>query len=216
MILNDHDIFMALRKMKEISGITGVHCENAEMIDALTEEAKKRGNLGADAHPRVRPGGAEAEAVNRLLAIAKEVDISVFVVHLTCREVLWEGLRTGKSQTVSTDHCSFTVEDKNMGKDDFTGIPNGMPGVETRAVLFYTYGVRSGRLTPQQMCRVLSENPAKLYGLYPEKGCILEESDADIKGTIDKVFLRGCLVTDGGTVMKEKQGKFIKRGPHML
>ena len=156
MILNDHDIFMALRKMKEISGITGVHCENAEMIDALTEEAKKRGNLGADAHPRVRPGGAEAEAVNRLLAIAKEVDISVFVVHLTCREVLWEGLRTGKSQTVSTDHCSFTVEDKNMGKDDFTGIPNGMPGVETRAVLFYTYGVRSGRLTPQQMCRVLS------------------------------------------------------------
>lgn len=128
MILNDHDIFMALRKMKEISGITGVHCENAEMIDALTEEAKKRGDLGADAHPRVRPGGAEAEAVNRLLAIAKEVDISVFVVHLTCREVLWEGLRTGKSQTVSTDHCSFTVEDKNMGKDDFTRIPNGMPG----------------------------------------------------------------------------------------
>ena len=88
--------------------------------------------------------------------------------------------------------------------------------METRAVLFYTYGVRSGRLTSQQMCRVLSEHPAKLYGLYPEKGCILEESDADIKGTIDKVFLRGCLVTDGGTVMKEKQGKFIKRGPHML
>lgn len=299
MILNDHDLFMALRKMKEIGGITGVHCENAGMIDALTEEAKKRGDLGADAHPRVRPDGAEAEAVNRLLAIAKEVDIPVIVVHLTCREaldvierarnsgqtvfaetcpqyllldesfyerredgrnyvcspplrkkehqeVLWEGLRTGKIQTVSTDHCSFTVEQKNMGKDDFTRIPNGMPGVETRAVLLYTYGVGSGRLTPQQMCRVLSENPAKLYGLYPEKGCIIEGSDADIavldpegediitartqeqnvdyapfegikiKGTIDKVFLRGCLVTDGGKVVKEKQGKFIKRGPHML
>lgn len=299
MILNDHDIFMALRKMKEIGGITGVHCENAGMIDALTEEAKKRGDLDADAHPRVRPGGAEAEAVNRLLAIAKEVDIPVVVVHLTCKEafdvierarkdgqtvfaetcpqyllldescyvhgeegrkyvcspplrkkenqkVLWEGLKTGKIQTVSTDHCSFTTEQKAMGEDDFTRIPNGMPGVETRGVLLYTYGVETGKLTAMQMCRVLSENPAKLYGVYPEKGCIRPGSDADIavfdpdkedvitarrqeqnvdyspfegmkiKGTIDKVFLRGCLVTDGGEVVKEKQGKFIKRGPHML
>lgn len=72
-----------------------------------------------------------------------------------------------------------------MGKDDFTRIPNGMQGVETRAVLLYTYGVGSGRLTPQQMCGVLSENPAKLYGLYPEKGSILEGSHADIAVLVD-------------------------------
>lgn len=299
MILNDHDIFMALRKMKEIGGITGVHCENSGMIDALTEEARNKGDLGADVHPKVRPEGAEAEAVNRLLAIAGEIGIPVIVVHLTCKEaldaverarkkgqtvfaetcpqyllldsslyetgeegrnyicspplrkkenqkVLWEGLRNGTIQTVSTDHCSFTTKQKGFGRDDFTKTPNGMPGVETRGVLLYTYGVGKGLLTPQQMCRVLSENPAKLYGLYPKKGCIMPGSDADIavidperedvitaesqeqnvdyspfegtkiKGTIDKVFLRGCLVTDGGRVVKEKQGKFIKRGPHML
>ncbi|MBS7007776.1 dihydropyrimidinase [Anaerostipes sp.] len=298
MILDDHDIFMALRRMKEIGGITGVHCENSGMIAALTEEAKKRGDLGADVHPKVRPESAEAEAVNRLLAIAGEVDIPVIVVHLTCQEalnaverarekgqtvfaetcpqylllddtlyeneegrnyicspplrkkenqkVLWEGLKSGKIQTVATDHCSFTTEQKDMGKDDFTKTPNGMPGVETRGILLYTYGVEKGILTPQQMCRVLSENPAKLYGVYPRKGCIQPGSDADIavlrpdwedvitaegqeqnvdyspfegmkiKGTIDKVFLRGCLVTDKGRVIKEKQGKFIKRGPHML
>lgn len=299
MILNDHDIFMALRKMKEIGGITGVHCENSGMIDALTEEARNRGDLGADVHPKVRPEGAEAEAVNRLLAIAGEIGIPVIVVHLTCKEaldaverarkkgqtvfaetcpqyllldsslyetgeegrnyicspplrkkenqkVLWEGLRNGTIQTVSTDHCSFTAKQKGFGRDDFTKTPNGMPGVETRGVLLYTYGVGKGQLTPQQMCRVLSENPAKLYGLYPKKGCIMPGSDADIavidpeledvitaesqeqnvdyspfegtkiKGTIDKVFLRGCLVTDGGRVVNEKQGKFIKRGPHML
>lgn len=299
MILNDHDIFMALRKMKEIGGITGVHCENSGMIDALTEEARNKGDLGADVHPKVRPEVAEAEAVNRLLAIAGEIGIPVIVVHLTCKEaleaverarkkgqtvfaetcpqyllldsslyetgeegrnyicspplrkkenqkVLWEGLRNGTIQTVSTDHCSFTTKQKGFGRDDFTKTPNGMPGVETRGVLLYTYGVGKGLLTPQQMCRVLSENPAKLYGLYPKKGCIMPGSDADIavidperedvitaesqeqnvdynpfegtkiKGTIDKVFLRGCLVTDGGRVVKEKQGKFIKRGPHML
>lgn len=299
MILNDHDIFMALRKMKEIGGITGVHCENSGMIDALTEEARNRGDLGADVHPKVRPEGAEAEAVNRLLTIAGEIGIPVIVVHLTCKEaldaverarkkgqtvfaetcpqyllldsslyetgeegrnyicspplrkkenqkVLWEGLRNGTIQTVSTDHCSFTTKQKGFGRDDFTKTPNGMPGVETRGVLLYTYGVGKGQLTPQQMCRVLSENPAKLYGLYPKKGCIMPGSDADIavidseredvitaesqeqnvdyspfegtkiKGTIDKVFLRGCLVTDGGRVVNEKQGKFIKRGPHML
>lgn len=162
------------------------------------------------------------------------------------QKVLWEGLRNGTIQTVSTDHCSFTTKQKGFGRDDFTKTPNGMPGVETRGVLLYTYGVGKGLLTPQQMCRVLSENPAKLYGLYPKKGCIMPGSDADIavidperedvitaesqeqnvdyspfegtkiKGTIDKVFLRGCLVTDGGRVVKIKQGKFIKRGPHML
>ena len=60
---------------------------------------------------------------------------------------LWKALADGTIQTVSTDHCSFTTEQKALGKDDFTKIPGGMPGVETRGTLLYTYGVDAGRIT---------------------------------------------------------------------
>ncbi len=96
------------------------------------------------------------------------------------QECLWKALKEDRIQTVSTDHCSFTTGQKAMGKEDFTKIPNGMPGVETRGTLLYTYGVREGRISPEQMCRVLSENPAKLYGMYPQKGCIAAGSTADL------------------------------------
>ncbi len=93
---------------------------------------------------------------------------------------LWKGLADGTIQTVSTDHCSFTTEQKKLGREDFTKIPGGMPGVETRGILLYTYGVDQGRITLETMCRLLSENPAKLYGMYPVKGAIAPGSDADI------------------------------------
>ena len=95
-------------------------------------------------------------------------------------EALWKALRRGEVQTISTDHCSFTLEQKGMGRDDFTKIPGGLPGVETRGELIYSYGVAAKKLSLAQMCRVLSENPAKLYGLYPRKGVLAPGSDADI------------------------------------
>ncbi len=69
---------------------------------------------------------------------------------------------------------------KAMGKEDFTKIPGGLPGVQTRGTLLYTYGVRTGRISVEKMCQLLCENPAKLYGVYPNKGVIAEGSDADI------------------------------------
>ena len=84
------------------------------------------------------------------------------------QDCLWKGLADGTIQTVSTDHCSFTTEQKKLGEGDFTKIPGGMPGAETRVTLIYTYGVDKDRITKEDMCRVLSENPAKLYGLYPK------------------------------------------------
>lgn len=72
-------------------------------------------------------------------------------------------------QTVATDQCSFTLDQKALGRDDFTKIPGGLPGVQTRGTLLYTYGVRTGKITEAQMCRFLCENPAKLYGVYPKK-----------------------------------------------
>ncbi|WP_449290458.1 dihydropyrimidinase [Oscillibacter ruminantium] len=93
---------------------------------------------------------------------------------------LWRGLKRGLIQTVSTDHCSFTLEQKEAGREDFTKIPGGLPGVETRGELLYSYGVEKKKIALPTMCQVLSENPAKLYGLYPRKGVIRKGSDADI------------------------------------
>ena len=75
---------------------------------------------------------------------------------------------------------AFTLAQKDMGREDFTKIPGGLPGVETRGELIYSYGVAAKKLSLAQMCRVLSENPAKLYGLYPRKGVLAPGSDADI------------------------------------
>ncbi|HRM01837.1 MAG TPA: dihydropyrimidinase, partial [Anaerostipes hadrus] len=96
------------------------------------------------------------------------------------QDCLWEALSREDIQTVATDQCSFTLAQKALGKDDFTKIPGGLPGVQTRGTLLYTYGVKEGRITQEQMCKLLSENPAKLYGVYPQKGVLAPESDADI------------------------------------
>lgn len=96
-------------------------------------------------------------------------------------EVLWKGLSLGEIDVVATDHCAFNYKvQKELGIDDFTKIPNGAPGVENRFKLIYTYGVREEKITMEKLVEVLSENPAKIFGLYPKKGVIKEGSDADI------------------------------------
>ena len=96
------------------------------------------------------------------------------------QRVLWAALRKGEIQTVSTDHCSFTLEQKDAGRGDFTRIPGGLPGVETRGELLYTFGVTTRKISLATMCRVLAENPAKLYGMFPRKGVLQDGADADI------------------------------------
>ena len=300
MIVNDCDLYKILKKLGECGCFAGVHCENAGVIDALISEAKKQGRTGPENHPLVRPDTMEAEAVHRLLVIAKEADAPVMVVHLTNRKAyeeimkarregqtvyaetcpqylllddsayskpdfggavyvcappirkkedqdcLWDALKKEDIQTVATDQCSFTLDQKALGRDDFTKIPGGLPGVQTRRTLLYTYGVRTGKITEAQMCRFLCENPAKLYGVYPKKGVIREGSDADIvvldpekesvisaathayntdnnpfegfrlRCGIDKVFLRGNLAVDDGQLVKEKLGKYIARGKKQM
>lgn len=157
------------------------------------------------------------------------------------QDALWDALRNGEIDTVATDHCSFTTAQKRAGQYDFTKIPGGLPGVEHRGILMYTYGVAAGKITASDMCRVLSENPAKLYGCWPRKGVIAEGSDADIvvldpaaegvitaagqahnvdytpyegwktAGAIERVYLRGELAVEHG-VVREVKGQFIPRG----
>jgi dihydropyrimidinase len=97
------------------------------------------------------------------------------------QDVLWDAVRTDVLSAVSTDHCAFLWDgQKTLGKDDFSKIPNGGPGLENRLHMIHEYGVRSGRITLNRMVELLCTNPAKLFGLYPRKGTIAVGSDADI------------------------------------
>ena len=155
---------------------------------------------------------------------------------------LWEGLHDGTLQTIGTDHCPFffdgtkpimyegkevAIAGKELGKDDFTKIPNGLPAIGDRLPILWTYGVRAGKITANQFVALTSTNPAKIFGLYPRKGALVPGADADIViwdpekkvkygvahshhrtdynlfegwevvGMPEKVFLRGKLIVDG-------------------
>jgi dihydropyrimidinase len=155
---------------------------------------------------------------------------------------LWQGLAEGSLQTIGTDHCPFffdgtkpimyegkeiAIPGKELGKDDFTKIPNGLPGVQDRLPILWTYGVRAGKISANQFVALTSTNAAKIFGLYPRKGALLPGADADIVlwdpgkkvthgiahshqrtdynlyegwelvGYPEKVFLRGKLIVDG-------------------
>lgn len=155
------------------------------------------------------------------------------------RKALWNALTEGSIQTIATDHCSFTVKQKNAGEEDFSRTPCGMPGAEERPGLIYHYGVRQGKITLEQMCGYLSENPAKLYGLYPQKGVIAPRSDGDIvvwnpgqqwmlsaksqqsradycplegtqlEGRAEQVYLRGQMAAENGVIQKAYAGKYV-------
>jgi dihydropyrimidinase len=97
------------------------------------------------------------------------------------QEKLWNGLKTDHLQVVSTDHCPFCFkEQKELGRDDFTKIPNGGPGIEHRMSLIYSGGVAQGRFSVNRFVELVSTTPAKLFGLYPRKGTIAVGSDADL------------------------------------
>jgi len=156
---------------------------------------------------------------------------------------LWQGIEDGTIQVLATDHCPFffdgtrpisyegkdiAIPGKELGKDDFTKIPNGLPGVGDRMPVFWSTGVATGRITPNRFVELTSTNPAKIFGMYPQKGNINPGADADLiildpkkrmtygtahsaqrtdynlyegwdlDGVIEKVFLRGNLIVDEG------------------
>ena len=155
---------------------------------------------------------------------------------------IWQAVMDGTIQVISTDHCPFfydgtksinyegqkiAIPGKELGKGDFTKIPNGLPAVGDRLLILWSYGVGSGKINANQFVKMTSTNPAKIFGLYPKKGTLLPGSDADIaiwnpnkeidygvayskqrtdynlfegwklKGMIEKVFLRGKLIVNG-------------------
>src|SRR5215210_4403078 len=97
------------------------------------------------------------------------------------QDVLWAAVKNDVLSAISTDHCAFLWDgQKTLGRDDFSKIPNGGPGIENRLQMIHEFGVRAGRISLNRMVELLATNPAKLFGLYPRKGTIAVGSDADI------------------------------------
>jgi dihydropyrimidinase len=97
------------------------------------------------------------------------------------QDVLWNAVRSDVLSAISTDHCAFSWNgQKTLGKDDFSKIPNGGPGIENRLQMIHHFGVRTRRISLNRMVELLATNPAKLFGLYPRKGTLAVGSDADI------------------------------------
>ncbi len=99
------------------------------------------------------------------------------------QEALWKGLQKNDLQVVSTDHCPFCMNEadqKLLGKDDFSKIPNGAPGIETRLMLMWDGGVRTGKIDAHRFVELVATSPAKMCGLWPKKGTVAVGSDGDL------------------------------------
>lgn len=150
------------------------------------------------------------------------------------QEALWAGLNQGLVKIVATDHCPFKWDQKKMGEEDFSKIPNGHPAIEHRMELLFSEGVQKGRITLPKYVELTSTNAAKLFGMYPKKGCLAIGSDADLvifdpdkkhtisvdthhmnvdyssyegwelTGKTEKVLMRGKLAIDNGDVHIDK------------
>lgn len=236
LLVDDATIFRAMVQAGEQGGLICMHAENGVVINEIVQYALERGCTAPKFHALTRPTKAEAEGVNRAIALAEMAGSPVYIVHLSCydalkkikeardegipafaetcpqylfldydthnaqpgfegakyvmtpplrekwnQEELWTGLRMNDLQTVSTDHCPFCFADqKQLGKDDFSKIPNGGPGVENRMSLVYNGGVVQGRISVNRFVEITSTAAAKIFGLFPRKGTIAVGSDADI------------------------------------
>jgi len=256
LMVDDADIYRTMRKIGDHGGMVNLHAENGVVIQALVEEALAAGNTSPKYHQLTRPQLMEGEATHRVIRIAELAEVPVYIVHLSatealdavakyvmtpplrdreCQQALWRGLKFDDLQIVSTDHCPFCfnekaygiLKSKQFGKDDFSKIPNGAPGVEFRLPLLYDGGVNDGRINLNRFVQLMATAPAKMFGMFPRKGTIAVGSDADIvifdpqkkhtlsannhhsnvdyslfegrevTGKVQKVFLRGELIVDG-------------------
>ncbi len=211
-----------------------VHLSCKESLDAV-REARRRGqkNIFVETCPQYL---VLTEECYRREDALKYIMSPPLRTQEDC-EALWEGLADGSIQVVATDHCPFHYgREKQMGKDDFTACPNGAPGVEERLSLLYSEGAAKGRISMHQLVKALCTEPARIYGMYPEKGAILPGADGDlvildpkgayvltqermhgavdytcyegfrIQGEIRKVLQRGRVLVDGQRFLGERGG----------
>ncbi len=162
------------------------------------------------------------------------------------QDALWKALEAGEIDILSTDHCSFNFKgQKEMGRTNFTEIPNGMPGLEHRPTVMYTAAVASGRISVSALCKMMAEIPAKMFGVWGQKGSLEVGKDADIviydpqadftisadnqhhncdytpfegfetKGSVRDVFLRGIHAVHAGELLETGRGQYVARDKMM-
>jgi dihydropyrimidinase len=218
-----------------------VHLSTKEALDVVLKARKRGQNVYVETCPQYL-------LLDDSLYLSEGFESAKYVLSPPLRkkddiERLWQALVTEDIDIIGTDHCSFNLKgQKDHGINDFSKIPSGIPGIEHRPTLMYTYGVESGKITKEQMCGLLSENTSKMFGMYPRKGVLQVGSDADIviwdtltegiisvdnqKQNVDytpfegfktigcakHVFLRGSHIVQDGNIIKEDFGKYIKRG----
>jgi dihydropyrimidinase len=235
-MVTDEEMIKIMRKGKELGALSLVHAENGDLVDQCSKKLKAWGYTGPEGHLLSRPEAFEAEATQRAITIAEEVNSPLYVVHVMSKtsslavseakrrgcvvygEALAAGLATdgsnyfhkcwrhsaghvmspplrddpttpaflmgllanGDLEVTGTDHCSFSTNQKALGKDDFTKIPNGINGVEERLSVVWDRGVHTGKMDPCRFVAVTSTNAAKIFNMYPRKGLIAKGSDADL------------------------------------
>src|SRR5687767_12558075 len=168
---------IALAEMAEVP-IYIVHLSAAEALEMVTEARDRGLHAYAETCPQYlflsydnyeEPGFEGSKYV-----------MSPPLRQKSTQDRLWRGLAFNDLQAIATDHCPFCMKEKHLGDGDFSKIPNGAPGVETRMSLVYDGGVRTGKISMNRFVELTSTSPAKIFGMFPKKGTIAPGSDADI------------------------------------
>ena len=230
-----------LMRIAELSGSPAwvVHLSTADGLEEVRRARKRGVEVYAETCPQYFTLDVSQYA---------EPDGAKYVMSPPLREArdraaILDGMKRRDIDFIGTDHCSFTMAQKALGKDDFSKIPNGGAGEQNRAELVYTYAVCSGAITLEQMALLLSERAAKLFGMFPQKGVLRVGSDADIvvfdpndahtiswktnlhacdnspyegmtvNGRVRDVILNGEPVVEGGKLTKEHRGRYVFRKP---
>ncbi len=230
-----------LMRIAELSGYPAwvVHLSTADGLEEVRRARKRGVKVYAETCPQY---------ITLDVSQYAEPDGAKYVMSPPLREArdraaILDGMKKRDIDFIGTDHCSFTMAQKALGKDDFSKIPNGGAGVQNRAELVYTFAVKTGAITLEQMALLLSERAAKLFGMFPKKGVLRVGSDADIVifdpndahtisyktnlhacdnspyegikvlGRTRDVIVNGELVVENGTLTKPYCGQYVFRKP---